>query len=57
MEKEVMVIRITPKTRKKLERLKDKSGLSFGVIIDYAVDGVDEYEDVQPIIPKEDVEE
>jgi len=53
MKKVTMMVRLTPKTREKLERLKDKCGLSFGVIIDYAIDGIDEYEDIQPIKPKD----
>lgn len=34
MEKEVMAIRIAPQTREKLDKLKDRSGLAYGVIID-----------------------
>jgi len=37
MEKFVMAIRIAPKTREKLELIKDCTGLSFGVVIDNLV--------------------
>ena len=37
MEKFVMSIRVTPKTREKLETLRKDSGLSYGVLIDIAV--------------------
>lgn len=32
-----MNIRVTPKTREKLETLRDESGLAYGVLIDMAI--------------------
>ena len=50
MEKLAMVIRITPKTREKLEKIKQASGLAYGVIVDYAIDNIGMDEEVKPEI-------